>query len=345
MSAETLEWLNTQTLIGLTDRRGHAWHYREALQAAEPNHYAGFVPVEDVIERLFGFSAVSKPVYVPGLTPGTYVTVPNKQAICADDNGQVFGIFADGYQPHQYREWLLENVATLISSSQGELGIGAAVLLRDRGSACVQIEVPDTITTQDGVEFRPWLAAATSLDGSLATIYKRCITDIVCDNTRDAALGEEGQQFKLKHTRYSTLKLGDARDALQILFDAGAAFQAEVDLLCATTVSEAQWTKVLEAIVPTPADGSTVRTVNAVQRKRDELTGLWSHDDRVTPWKNTAWGVSQAFNTFNQHVATVKGSHRLERAYTNVLSGKTGQADLKVLDVLGTILDKELVAS
>lgn len=32
MSAETLEWLNTQTLIGYTERRGNAWHYRAAAR-------------------------------------------------------------------------------------------------------------------------------------------------------------------------------------------------------------------------------------------------------------------------------------------------------------------------
>lgn len=341
MSAETSQWLNQNTLIGLTDRRGHAWHYRQSDQGTEPNHYAGFVPVEDVIRRLFNFTAVSKPVLVPGLVQGTYVTVPNKQAICASDNGQVFAIFADGYQPHQYEEWLLNNVASLISSSKGELGIGAAVLLRDRGSACVQIEVPDTITTQDGVQFRPWLAAATSLDGSLATIYKRCVTDIVCDNTRDAALGEEGQQFKLKHTRYSTLKLGDARDALQIIFDAGADFQREVDLLCATPVTTDQLDKVTKVVFPVP-EGTEGKSA---LRKRAAVHSLWENDERVTPWKGTAWGVSQAFNTFNQHVANVKGAHRLERAYTNVLGGKTATADLQVLDVLGILLDKKLVAA
>lgn len=28
MSSETSTWLNTSTLIGFTDQRGHAWHYR-----------------------------------------------------------------------------------------------------------------------------------------------------------------------------------------------------------------------------------------------------------------------------------------------------------------------------
>ena len=48
MSAETSTWLNTQTLIGFTDQRGHAWHYRADDQGDEPNHYPSAVPVADV---------------------------------------------------------------------------------------------------------------------------------------------------------------------------------------------------------------------------------------------------------------------------------------------------------
>lgn len=53
MSKETLVHLNTNVLIGNTDQRGTAWHYRADLQGQEPNHYAGPVPVEDVRRRLF----------------------------------------------------------------------------------------------------------------------------------------------------------------------------------------------------------------------------------------------------------------------------------------------------
>ena len=34
MSRETLQHLNTHTLIGNTDQRGHAWHYRAVDQGA-----------------------------------------------------------------------------------------------------------------------------------------------------------------------------------------------------------------------------------------------------------------------------------------------------------------------
>ena len=64
MSNETGEWLNTMTLIGFTEKRGNAWHYREELQGDEPNHYVGPVPVEDVQRRLFNFKVVERRVAV-----------------------------------------------------------------------------------------------------------------------------------------------------------------------------------------------------------------------------------------------------------------------------------------
>lgn len=47
MSAETIDWLNTNTLIGATDERGNAWHYRAVRDGEESNHYPGAIPVEE----------------------------------------------------------------------------------------------------------------------------------------------------------------------------------------------------------------------------------------------------------------------------------------------------------
>src|SRR5438034_6679062 len=64
MSRETSEWLNQNTLIGFTDQRGHAWHYRASDQGDQPNHYPGALPVEDVKRRLFAWDAVECPLSV-----------------------------------------------------------------------------------------------------------------------------------------------------------------------------------------------------------------------------------------------------------------------------------------
>ncbi len=59
MSRETLQWLNTNTLIGCTDKRGHAWHWRAQEQNGIANHYPGPIPIADVQQRLFAWTAAA----------------------------------------------------------------------------------------------------------------------------------------------------------------------------------------------------------------------------------------------------------------------------------------------
>ena len=60
MSKESLQWLNTNTLIGCTDKRGTAWHWRAQEQGDRSNHYPGAIPVADVQDRLFSWQAESR---------------------------------------------------------------------------------------------------------------------------------------------------------------------------------------------------------------------------------------------------------------------------------------------
>lgn len=141
MTKETLEFLNSNTLIGNTDQRGTAWHYRAEHQGAEPNHYAGPIPVADVRRRLFDWEAVSRPVAVEQVAdlatmthlnefgvPSCWKTLSDKQAICRSDDGTVMGIFSKSYAMHQYDQWLVTTVADILDE---DLSISSAGLLRD----------------------------------------------------------------------------------------------------------------------------------------------------------------------------------------------------------------------
>jgi phage/plasmid-like protein (TIGR03299 family) len=209
MSRETSLHLNTNTVIGNTHHRGSAWHYRAEDQGDESNHYPGPIPVADVERRLFHWQAESRPLAVQAPadlqtmthlsedgSPVRWTTDEGKQAICRSDrqDGSVMGIFTTGYAMHQYREWLLNTVASILDD---DLSISSAGLLRDGALAWVEVSVPESITTPEGVTFRPNLLATTSFDGSISSTFKRTVTDTVCDNTRELALSEKGQQYKV----------------------------------------------------------------------------------------------------------------------------------------------------
>jgi len=320
-------------LVGYTDKRGYAWHYRLDDQGDESNHYPDAIPAKDVIRRLFNFAVDSRPVYIQ-TDAGEFVEVEGRQAMVTDDSLDVLGIFKEGYQGHSYKEWLLENVSTIIDD---EIGIGSAGLLRNRAQAFVSVEVPDSISTPEGVEFRPNLLACTSFDGTLATTYKRVITAVVCDNTLSQGLSENGETFKVKHTRNSSVKIADAREALAIIHTMTDDFSAEVKRLCDMKVSEAAYKTLLDTLVPVPDDDGRGKTI--AQSKQSEITTLYKSDARCAPWNGTAYGVLAAFNTWNTHVASVrKGVPRFIRNTENVLNGKSEKADSLVVNTLAAIL-------
>ena len=116
--------------------------------------------------RLFYWEAVSRRVAVEvpaGFdtmthlstqgAPVRWAVVEDTQAICRSDEeqGKVMGIFAPGYAKHQFREWLLTTVANVLDDN---LSISSAGLLRGGAIAWVEVSVPESITTPEGVTFR-----------------------------------------------------------------------------------------------------------------------------------------------------------------------------------------------
>ncbi|MBP2708631.1 DUF932 domain-containing protein [Microbispora sp. RL4-1S] len=338
MSRESLEWLNANTLIGFTEKRGTAWHYRASMQAEEPNHYPGPIPVDDVKRRLFGWDALSSPVYVED-PRGGLAQVPGRQAIVRSDNGHVMGVFSDGYEPHPYVEWLINTVSRLLDA---DLSIGSAGLLKGGAVAWVSVEVPENVVTPEGVEFRPHLFGATSFDGSLATTFKRAVTNIVCDNTMAAGLAERGQQVKIKHSRHSKFRLAEAREALHIVYALADEFSTAVRDLCRVEVTERQWHAFLDAHIPMPGERGRSRTM--AENKRDILAKLWNHDLRVAPWRGTGWGVVQAVNTFTHHEQNVRGAERAERNMLRAVTGGIDELDQGTLLTLSKVLGEALIS-
>jgi phage/plasmid-like protein (TIGR03299 family) len=267
--------------------------------------------------------------------PFKFVAVPNRKAIYASDNGHVFGIFKDGYVPHQFGDVLLGNVVNLIDDT---VHIQSAGLLKQRAVAWVQIGIPDTMKTPEGVDYRPRLIATTGHDGTVATTYKRVSTIVVCDNTRDMAMSEKGNAFKIKRTKYSQFKLATAREALDLIHADSDEFAAEVKALCETSVTDQQFDALVSTLVPI-TDQTGKAGITKAENKRDQLHALWVNDNRVSPWRGNAFGALQAFNTWGQHErGTRGGTVTVERNMFETISGDVAKSDALVLDTLGKIL-------
>lgn len=339
MSKESLATLNSQTLIGYTSKRGHAWHYDETLQGDESNHYEGAIPVEDVVRRLFNWEPVCGPEETTVIIDGEPVHIVNedRQVIIRPDTLARLGNFTTGYQPHGYKEWLLTSVATAVDA---DLKIGSAGLLRGGAWAFAQMDVEETMNSC-GVAFRPNILATTSLDGSLSTTYKACNKIVICDNTCTAALGEGGTpSYKVKHSKYSPLKIDSMRDALGIVFTMSELFSAEIERLTSAKVDEARWNAFLDAYTaPTikPGKVPNKRAKDASEAKRGSLLTLWNSDERVSPWKNTEWGVMAAVNTYAHHMQPTLTLDRPTRNLERMVRGEFDTLDAATMTLLATV--------
>ena len=143
-----------------------------------------------------------------------------------------------------------------------------------------------------------------------------------------SALSRPAEPIKVRHSRHSRLRLAEARQALAIVHTIADDFAAQVTELTATTVTDRQWARFLDAHI---GDATSARSRTIAGRKRDTLNGLWNSDVRVTPWRGTAWGVIQAVNTYTHHEQTVRGADRPERNMLRAVEGGTDTLDTTTL--------------
>lgn len=337
MSAETNNWLNSNILVGNTEQGYRPWWYNQTLDTLNDESvlYPSFVPVDDVLRRLFNFEVVESPLFVEAPN-GEMISVEGRKAMVCSDNNAVLGVFSDGYKGHQYPEWLVDNVATILDAN---VGINSAGLLDNRAVAWVSVQVPDTITTPEGVAFRPNLIATTSFNGKLASTYKRTVTLVVCDNTLACGLSERGQVFRVKHTRNSEVRIHDAREALNVIHTVEHEFASEVKRLCEWEVRTAEFEALIDLTTPLPTEEKG-RKFTMAENKRNSLRDLWETDPRVAPWSGTAFGVVQAFNTYNHHEGIVRNAHRAERNMYNAITDDTSKADDYILGKLALVCNR-----
>ena len=336
MSQETLTHLNAYTLIGYTEKRGTAWHYRAEEQGDEPNHYTGAIPIGDLRRRLFNWAPIEGEITATALLDDGVLTTVDKtrKAIMRSDTGAVLGIFKKGYRAHDYNEWLVTNVEAILDA---DLAVGSAGLLRGGAVAWVQVEMEDTLDTPQGVEYRPFLTAATSLDGTLATTYKTGAQVVVCDNTLSAAMNGKGSAYKVRHSTNSLNRILEVRDALQIVHTVADDFSAKVRALCDQGVTDAEWGRFVAAHTGWTPE-LTGRAKTMTEGRVDELNHLYFHDNRVNPWRGTAYGALSAVNTWAHHVQTVRGNTRAARNMERAVMGEVDNLDRLVLAQLDKVL-------
>ncbi len=328
---------DVHTLVGFTANK----RYR-VYGVEENEQYPGPIPIEEVRERLFYWNAIAcRSVAVEMDDAGNIVDTypdPTRVQIVRPDTRIVMGVHGwDSYRMHQFPDWLLDNIARLLD---GELGLGIGLAYEGKGGAiaAVSIEMPESIVTPEGVEFRPHLLATTSHDASLSTTYSRGVTVFGHPMAAGIAKRVQGQQsFKIRHTKNSVSRLKDGEAAANVIEDIVADFEEEITELVLTPVSEKEFERFLSAMYPIPEEEGRSATMKT--NRQASVRRMLREDERVARWSQTAWGVLLAVNIANHEEGIVRGSTRDERNLTKLVYGQYIAEDQKALRTLQSVLD------
>lgn len=301
--------------------------------------FDGAVPF-DRVRDLFDFTVGYTPVYT--MHNGEAVEVPNRLALVRDDRpGQTMNIVSKKYAIHQFSEVLLDNLHTLTDSTSEDLEILGAGLLSNGAVGWVQVQAPTMRIAGD--DLAPTLTLASSHNGTLASVYRAGIHRFSCSNQLGAMrVGKDVKNvYKLRHCKNSRMQFSMAREALGLMFNNSVEFANEVASLIDTTVSDAQWANIMHRLLPRPTgEDIAPAAVTRWENRWDAISKLYKEDERVAPYRGTAWGAVQAFNTYRQwerpfRATGVDGEiSRVGRNMADFLSGKMDGADAKIISVV-----------
>lgn len=328
---------STATLAGFMKDRAWIGH------ANERKVYDGAVPRQDAIDMLsYPLAEASLTATVLGEDGVQTIEIPDRKAIVRTDTGLAFGIFTQGYQIHEPRQWCIDNVDLLLD---GGLEIATVAVVKGGARVLLQAEIPEgRVATAPGAEpvvHRPRLNVATSMDGSIATTYSVGERLIICENELSLrgfrrVLAQHDGIWKVRHTSESLGRAIEVRAALGLIAEqVGDAFEQEFRDLVSQYVSDARWNDIVKAFtgVEKAKEG---RSKTMAENKVKALNNLWFNDPRAASWKNSAYGVLAAFNTASHHVFGADKS-RTERNQQRVIDGTREKFDEGVLRLLETV--------
>lgn len=138
-----------------------------------------------------------------------------------------------------------------------------------------------------------YLVVSTSHDGSLAVQAMVTPVRVVCQNTLNIAVSGARQSFKIRHTSTVGGKVQAAREALNLTYDYFDNFEAQAQQLFTTSVTDAKFTEIVNALYPKPekdAKGALTKWENKV----DLIGDIYYTSPTCENIKGTAWGVFNA---------------------------------------------------
>jgi phage/plasmid-like protein (TIGR03299 family) len=260
------------------------------------------------------WSALSSEVFYGPVSGGSMRVAPNRVALYRSDTGGFLSIVSDGYkvvQPHQ----ILQFMRDMVHRAGFRMEVAGALLGGRKIWALARVNDGAPVIGQDVV--RPYILAATSYDGTMASTFRFTSVRVVCNNTLRMAVSEASKKdgavvdcVKVNH--YEHLDIDEVRRKLGIVHDAWDKFLVNARLLAAAKVDRSFAKDFLAKVLPHPNNKPIEET-----RSFKKILALFDGDEPMatTPEaKGTAWGLLNSVTWYVDHIMG-RNDTRLDSAW------------------------------
>lgn len=354
--AEKEKWANNGFMSEGSDGQMRAWWQNDDFKLG----YDGAIPASEVHKHLLNWEPqeadiavklyVTDPIDAQGSDDGgmfRWVSDPDRKAIVRPDRDIVFGYFGrDSYKTHNYMP-LLEQCQNI---ADGELGIASAFTMDDGGVFIVNMELPEDMTTEAGIDHRVRLMASTSMNGKYATRFDIVDEFCVCSNSFRINLNNTNNTFKAKHTSKSLGRIADARSALGLVYKASEEYTRFLDGLTRVKIDQKDMNKIVNGLFPIPVpvwDSGRItnaRSLTIADNKQQKLLTMYTSDPKCRDWHGTLFGAFQTFSTWNQWERPT--GNGLETSIMSTLDGTFSKADAEFFALVqGLEIDMSAMAT
>lgn len=346
-------------LIGNTSKRTVAGGGSWIGQGQVIGSYEDAIPVQHVYDKLLNWFPLEVPNanLIPVGVDDQFDTIVNGQAykvlpredhkaIVRSDNYESLGVFTNSYDSAAYNRM----VGFIQDVFQGALPVWNAGILGGGRKFFITVGMDDTMhDTKSGLDFMPYILFHSSLDGSLANTFTPGTQVAQCDNQFPAfrrAARDAGRLVKFKRSRHSLsdIRVKNIRDALGIMTLEAEQFTDALHTFVDTPLTTQDFFKALDVMIPLPKDDASKAALTRAENTREQIVDLYTSSPMVSPWKDTAFGFVQAFNTYNNREKPVRGALRIERTFERVLSGSLAEADNAAISAVNRVLGRDLLS-
>lgn len=258
---------------------------------------------------------------------GIDIEMPNRQVIYRSDTQAPLSVVSDRYKPVQ-PEQVMEFFRDLTEGSHAQMETAGS--LHGGKIIWALARLGDNLKVLDD-EIAPFLMLSTSFDMSTPTIAKMVATRVVCNNTIQVALKEDGRrEYRIPHS--TIFNDADVRAGLEISLTEFERFQQQATKLARQQMTLSEMDAYLIKLFQ-PEKGEIEGDVIRKSKHYAKIISLFSGDQlgaEQQATKGTAWGALNAITQYVDHDKGRDQSWRLQDAWFG-LGGKLKERALELL--------------